>query len=307
MIFKVDENSPPLSAAAADRFISTVYKLAHVGLRGRPDQRLALGFLMTRVSRPTVEDQDKLKRYLGYVAGTFDLILTLAADSLTEFWAWVDVAFATHPDRKSHTGGCMSFGRGTFLCMSNKHKLVSRSTTESEFVGASDYVPNIIWVKAFLKGQGYEVKTVYLQQDNESAIKLLTNGRKSAGKQSRHIDIRYWWTKDRLEQHDITVQYCPTLEMLADYLTKPLQGALFRKFRSVLLGYEHISTLLAYLHRSPEERIGVHENDGTAVASEPPVEPRSWLRALTHNIEQVPERASLGGAHSLGLTRLIKI
>ena len=72
----------------------------------------------------------------------------------------------------------------------------------------------------FLKGQGYEVTESTLQQDNESAIKLEKNGRMSAGQKSRHIDVRYFWIKDRVESSGITIQHCPTLEMLADFFTK---------------------------------------------------------------------------------------
>ena len=281
-LFTVDEDSPELSEAEAERFVSTVYKLAHVGLRGRSDLRPTLGFLMTRVHKPTKQDQCKLKRCLEYIKGTLGQVLVLGADDFATMWVWVDVAFATHPDRKSHTGGAMSFGRGAIMCMSNKHKLNTKSSTEAEFVGASDYLPNVVWAKMFLKGQGYDVKHFYFQQDNESTIKLLKNGRRSAGKQSRHIDIRYWWAKDRIEREGITVQYCPTLNMLADFLSKPLQGTLFRKFRAVLLGSEHISVLLTYLRRPPGERVGEkHEDDGISTPSASQTSAsRPWLRAL---------------------------
>jgi hypothetical protein len=51
--------------------------------------------------------------------------------------------------------------------------------------------------------------------------------------------------------------HCPTSDMLADFFTKPLQGALFRKFRSILLGYTHIDTLSLSpsAHESIAERV----------------------------------------------------
>jgi hypothetical protein len=158
---------------------------------------------------------------------------------------WVDASYAVHPDMKSHTGGVMSFGVGGLLCKSSKQKLNTKSSTEAELVGASDYLPNTIWVKHFLEAQGYDLEENVLEQDNESAIKLEKNGRTSAGPKSRHIDIRYFWIKDRLYGEDILVRHCPTLQMLADFFTKPLQGALFRRFRDVLLGYKHVDTLAA--------------------------------------------------------------
>ena len=49
--------------------------------------------------------------------------------------------------------------------------------------------------------------------------------------------------KDRIDKGEMSVLYCPTQEMLADFFTKPLQGALFNRFRRVLMGYDHISSL----------------------------------------------------------------
>jgi hypothetical protein len=150
----------------------------------------------------------------------------------------------------------MSFGRGGVLCKSCKHKLNTKSSTEAEFVGASDYLPHLIWVKNFLEAQGYTITENIFEQDNESAIKLEKNGRTSAGPKSRHIAIRYFWMKDRIHTEGIIVRHCPTLQMIADFFTKPLQGTLFRKFRDVLMGIKHMDTL-ALDHPMPiEERVG---------------------------------------------------
>jgi hypothetical protein len=56
------------------------------------------------------------------------------------------------------------------------------------------------------------------------------------GKGSKHIHIRYFFITDRIEKKHIKVKYCPTEEMIADFYTKPLQGALFYKFRNAVLG-----------------------------------------------------------------------
>jgi hypothetical protein len=48
------------------------------------------------------------------------------------------------------------------------------------------------------------------------------------GLKSRHIHIRHFWIKDRAKAEGIQIRHCPTLEMLGDFFTKPLQGTLFQ-------------------------------------------------------------------------------
>mmetsp|Transcript_15204 Transcript_15204/g.21991 ORF Transcript_15204/g.21991 Transcript_15204/m.21991 type:complete len:127 (+) Transcript_15204:411-791(+) len=120
---------------------------------------VALAFLTTRVSKPTHADASKLKRLLEYVNGTLDLTLTLQADSLQSMFTYINVAYGVHDDCKSHTGGCITFGTGSIVNKSTKHKLNTKSSTEAELVGTSDYLPNAIWVKYFMEAQGYPIES----------------------------------------------------------------------------------------------------------------------------------------------------
>ena len=65
-------------------------------------------------------------------------------------------------------------------------------------VGASDYLPNVIWIELFLKHQGIMLQTSKFYQDNQSAMKLEINGKISCGPGSRHIDIRYFLYEKQL-------------------------------------------------------------------------------------------------------------
>jgi hypothetical protein len=120
--------------------------------------------------------------------------------------------------------------------LSRKQKLNTRSSTEAELVGADDAVTMILWTRLFLEEQGYNVGKNILFQDNKSAILLETNGARSAGKCSRALNIRYFFLSDQVNKGQISIEYCPTDAMLADFMTKPLQGEKFRKFRDMILG-----------------------------------------------------------------------
>ena len=75
-----------------------------------------------------------------------------------------------------------------------------------------------------------------LYQDNKSSILLETNGTASSGKRTKHINIRYFFITDRVKKGDVSVGWCLTGDIIADYATKPLQGSLFKKFRDQSMG-----------------------------------------------------------------------
>ena len=73
-------------------------------------------------------------------------------------------------------------------------------------------------------------------QDNKSSILLEQNGRASSGKHTRHINIRYFFISDRVNMKEISIDWCPTKKMAADFMTKPLQGSSFRELRDYIMG-----------------------------------------------------------------------
>jgi hypothetical protein len=202
-----------------------------------------VSFLCTRVGKPTLQDDEKLLRVLKYINGTLDLTYKLGADNLERLKIWVDAAFAVHGDMRGHTGGTMSMGTGAFMSKSSKQKLNVLSSTECELVGACAYLKYAIWINQFLEHQGYRLKERIFYQDNESAMKFAKNGGASARKNSKHIDVRYFFIKDRLENGGYIVEHCRTTKMIADFFTKPLQGSVFRTLRDVIMGQKHISVL----------------------------------------------------------------
>ena len=89
-------------------------------------------------------------------------------------------------------------GVGVMHHKTSKQKLNTKSSTETEIVGASDYLPHAIWIKRFMEDQGYNIKKCVYYQDNESAMRLEKNGTVSSGEKTRHIHIRYFLIKDVL-------------------------------------------------------------------------------------------------------------
>jgi len=122
--------------------------------------------------------------------------------SLNMFKSWIDASFATHMDRRGHTDGCIPFGKGLAHMKTKKQSLNGKSSTETEVIGASDYLPWVIWIARFMEYQGYTIDSkIFLRREN------------------------------------IDLQHCPTERMIADFYTKPLQGSLFVKMRNFIMGF----------------------------------------------------------------------
>lgn len=235
-LFKVNTSDPAaLSEEDAVIFHHIVAKALFLCKRGRPDIQTAIAFLTTRVKSPDVDDYKKLKRMIQYLRATAGLVLRLEADNLHVVQWWVDGAYGVHGDYRSHTGATMTLGRGSIYSSSTKQKLNTRSSTEAELVAVDDVMHQILWTRYFLEAQGYTVSDNIVYQDNMSAMLLENNGMASSGKRTKHINMRYYFAHDRIVNKEMRVEHCPTLEMIADFFTKPLQGSLFRKLRDYIM------------------------------------------------------------------------
>ena len=130
----------------------------------------------------------------------------------------------------------MTMGSGGMQIMSKKQKLNSRSSTEAKIIGVDDAATQVLWTRLFMEAQGYPIDKNILYQDNKSSILLETNGRVSAGKRSRAINIRFFFMTDQVEKGNVSIEYMPTDDMWADFMTKPLQGEKFCMFRDSIQG-----------------------------------------------------------------------
>ncbi len=103
----------------------------------------------------------------------------------------------------------MSFGQGMALSYSWKQKVNAKSSTEAELVGVDDTLGYILWARYFIQEQGYDMDPSLLYQDNMGAILLETNGRASSSNRTKHIKVKYYLIKDKVNQNEITIKHCP--------------------------------------------------------------------------------------------------
>jgi len=96
-------------------------------------------------------------------------------------------------------------------------------------------MPQILRTRNFLESQEYKVHDSVLYQDNQSVILVEKNDRGSSSKRTRHINIQYFFIKDRIASGEVKLKYFPTETMLADAFTKPLQIIAFVQFKDSIM------------------------------------------------------------------------
>ena len=177
-------------------------------------------------------------RVYKYLLGTKGLCIYLQADDDNCVRGYYDASYGVHSDMKSHTGACTTIGKGAVYVASCKQTIVAKSSTEAEMIAVSDHAGELIAQNEFYIHQCGSNRPAVLYQGNQSTMRLLKNG-KSSSDATKHINIRYFWLKDRVDAKDVLVEYMPTRNMPADLFIKPLPGDLFIKLRKSLMNLQN--------------------------------------------------------------------
>ena len=237
-LFETREGTELVNECKRSWFHSVVAKLSYLAKRAKPECLTAVSYLATRVTKCTTDDIDKLNRVMKYIAETREMGVVFRPGAMGMcVRVYVDAAYGVHADGKSHTGSCVVIGDvGAVHCKSSKQTIVSKSSTEAELIALSDSANQGLHLRNFLLDQGYDMGPVIIYQDNTSCMALVDRGR-SGAERTRHISIRYFWIKERVQTGEAIVIHKGTKEMYANVLTKPLQGAQFLYERNCLTGW----------------------------------------------------------------------
>ena len=98
---------------------------------------------------------------------------------------------------------------GSIISISKKQKLNTKGSTEAELIRADDAMPQMLWTRYFPEAQGYGIKNNILYQYNMTTMLLEKNGNKSITKNTKHINVRYYFIKDWVETGDVVIEHCP--------------------------------------------------------------------------------------------------
>ena len=127
--------------------------------------------------------------------------------------------------RKSITGNFVTCAQGPVSWVSRKQKTVALSSTEAEYMALSDCSRQLIWIKQLLKELQFNSDIPILHGDNQGSLFWSENA--VTEKHSKHIDIRYHYICNLIEQKKIILNFIEGKNNPADILTRNLGGILF--------------------------------------------------------------------------------
>ena len=96
-------------------------------------------------------------------------------------------------------------------------------------MGLGHATKHAIWTRKLLADAGQDEGEIIILGDNEPSLNLVRNPGYHA--RSKHIDIQYHFVHDELEKGTVKFEYCPTEDMLADGMMKPLARPAFEDQR----------------------------------------------------------------------------
>jgi hypothetical protein len=200
----------------------------------RPDIMYAVSLISRFMERPKEAHWQAAKRILRYVKGTkmFGILYNVSEHS--DLVGYTDSDWAgSVDDRKSTSGYVFHMGSGAISWASKKQSIVALSTAEAEYVAATAAACQAVWMRRMLRSLGQEqAKATVIFCDNSSAIALSKNS--VFHKRTKHIDTRFHYIRELVNNGEIVLEHCRTQEQVADILTKPLDQKSFEFLRKCL-------------------------------------------------------------------------
>lgn len=210
---------------------SAVGSLMYLMLCTRPDITYAVSQLSRYSSNPTDKHKTAVKHVFRYLQGTSNLGLVFDSSKRDlGLCGYTDANWARDHDKRS-TGGYVYMLCGTIISWSSKRQAtVALSSCEAEYIAETEAAKEAIWLKRLLNNFHFKTpEAVKIKGDNKGALALAKNPEFHS--RTKHIDIRYHFVRQKVEEGLVDLEWIGTASNLADGMTKPLSGTPFQSFR----------------------------------------------------------------------------
>jgi len=187
----------------------------------RPDLQFAICMCARYQAKPTVKHLLAVKRIFRYLRGTVHRGLWYPKDSSIALTAYADADHAGCQDtRRSTSGSAQLLGYRLVSWSSKRQKSAAISSTEAEYIAMSGCCAQVLWMRSQLTDYGLAFHKIPMYCDNKSAIALCCNNVQFS--RAKHIDIRFHFIKEQIENGVMELYFVETEYQLADIFTKAL-------------------------------------------------------------------------------------
>ena len=213
--------------------------LLYLSITCRPDISFAVSQVAKFCQKPGRAHWNAVKKIIAYLSGTTQRGIVFEKKEGPPIFGYTDADYGGDLDNRYSTSGSTFFVHGNLVSWSSKRqKCVSLSTTEAEYVAASDSSKEAVWLSSLLIEIGETSKQpVPIFCDNQSAIQSIRNP--AFHQRTKHIDIKYHFVRSLQENQIIDVSFVPSKEQKADMFTKPLPRSEFNRMCTNLGMYDN--------------------------------------------------------------------
>ena len=171
-------------------------------------------------------------------SSTSDLLLTnRPTHNALDLHGYVDSDWATCPrTRRSLTGVCLRLAGGTVAYKTKLQPTIAQSSTEAEFMGASDFGKILLYVRSVLWDLGVPQQAASVLYEDNDACTSMAMAQKPTPR-TRHMDIKYQVICEWVERDLLHLKRIDTSINLADLFTKQLGTTLFYRHTDFVLGH----------------------------------------------------------------------
>ncbi|GJW53422.1 hypothetical protein Tco_0097507 [Tanacetum coccineum] len=192
----------------------------------RPDLVFAVCMCARYQAKPTKKHLHAVKQIFRYLKGTICMGLWYSKDSCITLTTYADADHVECQDTRQSTSESAQFlGSKLVSWLSKKKKSTAISSTEAEYIVLSGCCAQILWMRSQLTYYGLKFNKIPLYCDNKSAIALCCNNVQHS--RSKHIDVRYHFIKEQVENKVVELYFVRTEYQLADIFTKALSRERF--------------------------------------------------------------------------------
>lgn len=223
-------DSPAKVENLPSAFRKLVGELLYLAVCTRPNISYAVNSLAQHNSNPSLAHFAAAKCLLRYLSGMQNLRLEYGGARMNEgLHAYCDADWASSPiDRLSISGYVWFFAGGIIVHVPKKQSTHTLSSTEAEYMVVTHILQEGLWLKSLLTQLHITLPLpILVYMDNTGAISLSTEARNHIW--SKHIDVRYLFIREHIEQGTFLLKWLPSHMNTADIFTKALVRPLFEK------------------------------------------------------------------------------